>query len=213
MAAMRLYEYEDAYVQAQELCGRIVEILKEDIAQRGRALLLVPGGSSPKKLFEALKASNLSWDKITLSLTDERCVPCESADCNAKMIERALGVKPVQLWDDVKGVMCEKDAQSHIWPASAIILGMGPDGHFASLFPHQVMQGETMLIEGVAPQEPQKRVSYTLPQLLGTKNLFLLVNGLEKRAVYERALQGDESLPITHLIRAAGDKLNIYICD
>ena len=207
-----IVEFADADAQAAALCEKITQILLADIAARGKALLLLPGGSSPVKLMEALAKADLPWDKIAVTLTDERCVPLDSEYCNAAHVKTLLGVEPVYLWRDG---LCEAAVRALPWPASVVVLGMGPDGHFASLFPYQKCESDdgAMLIKTEAPSEPKRRISFTLPQLMQTKTVFLLVNGAEKQAIYRRAESGDESLPIYDLIKAAGETLQVYTCE
>jgi len=133
----------------------------------------------------------------------------ESEHSNAGQILRLGGMKPLCLWEDSR----PRDVVALPWPTTATILGMGLDGHIASLFSEpDVRKDGRMIIETNAPVEPYKRVSLTLEALLNSQRLILLVMGAKKRALCDRVLQGEQQdTPLAHLINAAGSRLTLHI--
>ena len=168
------------------LAVSIADALQADIERRGRALLILAGGSSPKELIRQLAKQELDWTKIIVTTTDERCVATDDPNSNAGQIKRLAGITPFALWDDKAA-----DITNLPWPATVTVLGMGLDGHVASLFSKaDLAHTSDNLVKAVAPLPPHKRLSLSLQKLLDTNSLILLVIGAQKRALCERILLG-----------------------
>jgi len=131
---------------AEDLGQRIHGILKETINKRGRASMAVSGGSTPKTLFEKLSSLNLDWSKVDLTLVDDRWVDTDNKDSNELLVKthliknKAEKVNFISLKNDAKSAkegvsMSEEALKSFSMPFDIVILGMGEDGHTASLFP------------------------------------------------------------------------------
>lgn len=204
-------KHESPSVMADALSAMIEKICQEDIEQKGKACIVLPGGNSPKLLIAALAKRKIDWGKILITTTDERCVPFDNSSSNAGEIFRLFefhGIKTNVSWLDVE----QPDFPTQI-PTTVTILGMGFDGHFASLFPDtQSFDSNESLINCLGPVEPKERISFTLKQFLNTNKLILLVNSEEKWEVCERAIMNkDTSLPISTLFKRAGIALEIHV--
>ncbi len=205
---MKRFFYDNADMQAQRLADEIAALLLKDIRKRGVALLILAGGSSPCKLITNLAKKLLPWDNVQITLTDERRVPLDSEYSNYGQVvrlfkEQGVDIAPVSLLGD--GI------KSLNFPATVTVLGMGLDGHIASLFPAQNHSCEdSILINALAPAEPKSRISLTMEALLDTNHLILLVNGQGKRDIIENKL--DQDLPVSKLISLAKDNLRMHIC-
>ena len=212
---------------AEALAAHLAGRLRHDIASRGRASLILSGGRSPAPMFEALAEADLKWGKVDVTLADERLVPAEHPASNAGLVGRHLlkgNAEPanfVPLWkgtgDPAKGA---QEALAHLArPFTAVVLGLGEDGHFASLFPdlpdladaldpgHSAVAVEVPEIQGREP-----RVSLTLPTLTDASEIILAFSGAAKRAVFERAgADGPvEELPVRAILRQGRAPVDVY---
>jgi len=202
--------------QAQALAQAIVRDLRVALHQRGTARLAVSGGRSPVLLLEALSRSPLPWSRITVTLVDERCVPPTSPDSNEALIRRHL--------------LCRAAAQAHFTPprpdpdhrppaADVIVLGMGPDGHTASLFPDDAALDRALdpnqppAYLAVNPaSSPWRRLTLNLSALAESSHLYVAIAGAAKRRVLEQALTGQPGLPIGAVLAATAARARLYWC-
>lgn len=206
---------ESLEAQALTLAKDIAEKLLRDIEARGTGLMILPGGSSPKKLITALAQENLPWDKIQITTTDERCVPLGSEYSNAGQItslflEQGVVIKPIALWDD--GTQSMADILQLAWPATITVLGMGEDGHVASLFPEQDWDARGALtLKATAPSEPKNRISLSMEALCNAGEISLLVSNDKKYKLCQEITAGQqESLPLAQFIEHASGKLTLH---
>src|SRR5512147_2609516 len=132
---------------AQALGAQVATALRDGLAQHSTASLVVPGGRTPVPLFRALRETDLDWAKVHVTLTDERWVAEDDVSSNAALVRRELlrnHALPAQFHPLHDGSACADGATTAVWeslrsvprPFDAVVLGMGDDGHFASLFPH-----------------------------------------------------------------------------
>ncbi|MDZ4162176.1 MAG: 6-phosphogluconolactonase, partial [Burkholderiales bacterium] len=210
---------------AHELASTIAGELREAIAQRGRALLAVSGGKSPIALFQALRVHALDWAKVNVLLVDERCVPhtpTPHPDSNTALVRQHLLqdlAAAATFWPffhklpDVGAWTADRlatQANQHLaalsWPLDVLVLGMGEDGHTASLFPGVPGLARALVsaevVAAVRPdatdQAPHARLSLTLPTLLAARHTHLSIAGTTKQAVYRQALaRPDAALPVS----------------
>ncbi|PMR72354.1 6-phosphogluconolactonase [Halomonas heilongjiangensis] len=199
---------------AAQLAEAVAEALRADLATQERALLVVSGGSTPVPFFQALAACELPWSRIDVTLADERWVPESSADSNARLVREHLlqgaasrahfvslttaDATPEQGVGEVTGRL-----EGLAWPASVVILGMGGDGHTASLFPDSreldlALATAEPLVAVRTPSQPQARITLSADRLHQARRHVLHITGEDKRAVFARALSGDDTreLPI-----------------
>lgn len=192
---------------ARALAGDIAAALDRAAAETGRALLIVPGGSSPRGLIRAL-GPFLQGRRadIVVTTSDERCVPLESEDSNAGQVARLAGIEPVWLAGP------EFRLEELPLPAAVAVLGMGSDGHFASLFPGEPLDGDRAdVVAARAPAAPRERLSLTMRIFLEAGRLILLAPGEEKAALCRAVLKGQAAdLPLAKLIERADSRLGLH---
>jgi 6-phosphogluconolactonase len=176
---------------------------------RGRAALVGTGGRSPAPVYERLKDCDLDWARVIVTLSDERCVPADDAESNARLTREhlltggAAKAHLLPLWPKPDPAAFEV-----LMPFDAVMLGMGDDGHIASMIPgdpdlarHLRPDRGPLLadVPGGLGSPPLPRVTLTLKALLASRSIFLLIAGGAKREVIERAMAG-EDLPVRALM-------------
>jgi 6-phosphogluconolactonase len=199
---------------ATQLAEAVAEALRADLVEGEQALLVVSGGSTPVPFFRALAACELPWERVQVTLADERWVPDEHADSNARLVREhllqgaaaAATFLPLTTADPTPEQGAAEVAErisGLAWPASAVVLGMGGDGHTASLFPDSpelslALSTEAPAVAVRTPSQPQPRLTLSADRLHRARRHFLHITGGDKRAVLARALAGDDTreLPI-----------------
>jgi 6-phosphogluconolactonase len=196
----------------------------------GRASLVVPGGRTPVGLFEQLSQAPIGWQRVCVTLTDERWVDAASADSNEQLVRAHLlrGVAAAATLTGLKNPA--PDAHAGVaasWsgiaglprPFDFVVLGMGDDGHFASLFPRSAGLARALdpdappgCVAMRAPVAPEDRLSLNLPALLDARRIGLLIVGEGKRAVLARAREDGaaEEMPVRALLRQTRVPVTVY---
>lgn len=215
--------FDSADTLATEFAQTLTDILKSGIETRGRASLVVSGGRTPAALFKTLSNTDLAWDKVDITLADERWVDEDHEASNAASVRKNLLQNKAAAANFVTPKTADADANDAIaevenrissfsQPFDALILGMGEDGHTASLFPcsEQVADGLNMssgkICIAVQPTTaPHQRISLTLPALLNSRNIFLHLTGEAKKEVLKDALANNTELekPVTAVVNRA----------
>jgi 6-phosphogluconolactonase len=185
---------------ADALAADLAGILKEAIVLRGRATLVVSGGRTPPHVFRRLRQRDIDWERVTVTLSDERWVPVDHPDSNEGLVRSTLltGVAAVASFVPLYGgedtpeagqSACEARLEGIPRPFDAVYLGLGGDGHFASLFPgHPALdacEGICAAVAGSDAREP--RLTLTASTILDARGLYLLFSGAEKHAIYAKA--------------------------
>ncbi len=221
-ARSRLRAFDDRAALAKGAADLIVEALRSG----GR--FAASGGSTPAPIYENLRERDLDWSRIEVTLSDERWVAPTSPDSNERMLREHLlrGPAAEARFVPLNAHAEEVDAAAAIvepriaplLPFDMALLGMGDDGHFASLFPGSPAlklgldpEGDRLCI-GVpagAPMPPQPRISMTLRALMTSRTVLLLITGQTKRDVLERALGGAD-LPVGALLLQDRAPVHIY---
>ncbi len=219
---------------AWQLADTIAQSLHAAINQRGHAVLAVSGGKSPIALFEALRVLPLEWQRVTVLLVDERCVPHEHTDSNTALVRRhllqdaAAAATFVPFFETLPDTLDEpalirlvdaanRRLATQPWPMDMAVLGMGDDGHTASLFPGAPGLNQALYSSGpvawVRPATaPHARLTLTLPALLATRELALAISGASKLAVFQQARLGaDESLPVSLILNQHQTPVSIWM--
>lgn len=201
---MELHRYKDRATQMQSLAGLTIAALASALAEKGRATLAVPGGTTPAPYFAALTETELDWSKVTILLTDERFVPVTSERSNARLLNLHLLTGNVARArfipyyredttpDDLPDVL--DPVLAPYLPLDFCVLGMGADMHTASIFPGADRLSEALSLDGShivlpmrAPGAPEPRLTLTAPVLRAAGEIHLLITGPEKLAALDAA--------------------------
>lgn len=178
------------------------------ISALGCKRIAFTGGSTPIKVLALLKDRPLDWSSVTITLTDDRRVPHDHPASNFGKIHGALGSSGASFEQLEEGAAVE--------PFDLVWLGMGEDGHVASLFPHMcavVRPGPTVIATTpipLPPEAPFDRLTLNQKALKATKEIILVVTGASKKALIERVLAGDDSYPVADFLRGFGPPVTIY---
>jgi 6-phosphogluconolactonase len=173
---------------------------------RGQASLCLAGGTTPRAAYEALAAeADLPWSAIFIYFGDERCVAPDHLDSNYRMAREAL-LDRVPLAPDhvfrMQGENPERDEAARAYEAvlpdafDVLVLGLGEDGHTASLFPHSAALTETTrrVLPVIGPKPPPERLTLTPPVLQSARLVLMLAAGAGKAAAVARALEGERDV-------------------
>jgi 6-phosphogluconolactonase len=217
MTAVQIEVLEDADQLARSVAGRIIEIVRESIDSWGQCTIALAGGSTPKRLYELLATQEyreqIDWAKVHFFLSDERYVPLDHPDSNFLMAKEALldhvPVRTDQVYPmlthldpaeaaisyerQIRKVVPEEDGT----PAfDLILLGIGDDGHTASLFPGTAALSvhDHLVIENHVPQQDAMRLSFTIPLLQAARETIVLATGSGKADAVSKAIEGDVNL-------------------
>ncbi len=213
------FEHDTALAAASALAVAVAGRLEEDLGTSGAASLVVSGGATPLPFFRALSMQPLDWGKVTITLADERWVPTDHPDSNEALVRehllthRAGTARLVGLWrateQPEQAITAVAATLARVpQPFSAVVLGMGLDGHTASLFPGGAAWGldpedGRTIVTGRAPVAPHARLSLTLRTLIATRSLFLHITGAAKRHLLQSALsESGPELPVTAVLAA-----------
>ena len=206
--------FPDPQAVAGEAVQRILKAARDAIAERGAFRLVLAGGSTPLKVYELLAGCEADWSRWNLYLGDERCLPVDHPERNSLMITQAWSnlarIPPGQVaWIPAelgaqKGASAYEAVVREAVPFDLVLLGMGEDGHTASLFPGQVHDSERLVVPVAnAPKPPPDRISLNYRALADTRAMLLLVTGAGKREAVGLWKQGAD-LPVAGLACAAG---------
>ena len=214
----------------ENLSSRIINLLIESIDKRGKSSLLVSGGSTPKPLFKKLSNSDINWEKVTISLVDDRWLPSNHKDSNELLVKQNLLQNKASKANFVGMYIDEKTAfesddecsllyKNSVYPFDIIILGMGADSHTASLFPNNEklakaydLNNENLCISIKPDTAPYNRMSLTRKAILSAKNLILHIEGEEKLKVYKDALESTDiyKTPISSILNEKSKDIEVY---
>jgi 6-phosphogluconolactonase len=203
---------------AAALSLKTARVLSRAITMRGNALLAVSGGTTPVLFFEHLSQIPIAWEKIAVTLVDERQVPEESPRSNARLVREHLQRNDARKAQFIP--LYQNPAAEKLSEFDATILGMGNDGHTASFFPGGDTLAEAIdpntkrhIIEISAPGSGEPRITFTLPRLVRTTFLALHIEGREKLAILDKALAGDDqhAMPIRAILKSQ-TPLILYWC-
>lgn len=228
---MQMIEHPDFDTLATTVAQSLSRTCAEASASRGRAVLALAGGSTPIPVYERLARSELDWSRVFLLPGDDRWVAHNNDSCNLRAMRKAFAgadanfraLTPEHADGEPDLAAAEKTLTELPDPFDACVLGMGGDGHFASLFP-----GASGLTDALNPESeaqavvihpdpmpadaPFARISLTLSRIAGSRRLMLLIRGEEKRKVLQLAMadRDPERYPVAALLEHAGAALEIH---
>jgi 6-phosphogluconolactonase len=227
-ATAQVHDLPNGKVLAATLAHDVAERLRAAIASKGQACVVLSGGRSPVPFLEKLAGEALDWSKVTVSLADERWVPVEHPDSNAGLLARHLfkgeadNARFVGLYQQAENLdaaaLKADQALAELPPIDVLVLGMGDDGHTASLFPGSPNLAQGLDLAGsrrclplLAPSVPHQRLSMSRPLLASAAFIALAVQGPGKLATLRAALAGTaiDEMPIRAFLH---DPLGIYWC-
>ncbi len=214
---MRFIDYPDRDLLAIDVANRLAGDLKNALLRNDHASFAVPGGTTPGPVFDVLCAADLDWSRVHVFPTDERWVPQDDPRSNAGLIAarlltgRAAAARLLPLYapsDRPEDVLPEVTAELvPELPISVLLLGMGADGHVASLFPGapelaQALAADApILVAQTPPSQPERRVSLSVPALTGAMSKHLIITGSDKRARLEAAMsEPPEDAPVAAVL-------------
>jgi 6-phosphogluconolactonase len=204
MSKMQLHSFSGTHLLNGDLAAQITDILDKAVKERGRAYLVVSGGKTPVELFKILAQATIPWDKVTITLADERCVDIDDSARNERLVKdfllqhEAKKARFVSLYNEQINIIdsIQQTARdiSSLPSFDVVILGMGEDGHTASLFPCSKelalgLDDNAGAVLLVTPQKaPYQRVSLSKRRLQDSYTIFLHLVGQQKWLVFNQAL-------------------------
>jgi 6-phosphogluconolactonase len=206
---------------AQALAAEVSQALARGVAARGDASLVVSGGRTPMKFFEALRVQPIEWRRVCIALADERWVDPTDPASNEKLVRDVLlkdraaearfaGLKNAAPSPDLGAVSAWETFARVPRPFDVLMLGMGDDGHTASLFPGSPNLGVALnpataagCVGMRAPSAPQPRLSLNLSAILDSRRIIILLEGDAKLRTYEAAAGTGpvEEMPVRAVLR------------
>jgi len=213
--------YADADALSSDLASRIAAVLQGAIEARGLASLVVSGGKSPIKFFERLRTQSVDWSRVCVALADERWVEPTDAASNERLVRevllqdraaaaRFLGLKNGAPTPDLGAVSAWETFARIPRPFDTVLLGMGDDGHTASLFPGSPNLRSALnpaaaagCVGMWAPTVPQPRLSLNLTALLDARRVLVLIGGESKWRTYAAACEAgaEHDMPVRAVLR------------
>jgi 6-phosphogluconolactonase len=206
---VRWHHFPDPGAVADETVRRILGAAKLAINERGVFRVVLAGGSTPERAYRQLADSDAEWSCWQVYLGDERCLPPEDTARNSRMIEEAWLSRSSIKADQVHWIPAERGAEqgardyeaviTPVLPFDLVLLGMGEDGHTASLFPgHRHPPVPLVVPVSDAPKPPADRISLNFSALRQSREMLLLITGAGKREAVRRWRKG-EPLPVASL--------------
>jgi 6-phosphogluconolactonase len=186
----------------------------------GNSAIALSGGSTAEDCYRALAGRSIDWSGVEVFYGDERFVPVDDPDSNEGMTRRVLldAVWPLSVHSMVGDATTPEDAAASYdalvgarHPIDVVHLGLGPDGHTASLFPGAPTLDVTdrLVVTAGDAEHPHPRLTFTYPAIARSPLVVVTVAGAEKRDAFARVRAGDESLPAT---RVRADKV-VWLAD
>ena len=230
---VNIHWFEDNAALAPALAAAVAADLRAVLDSEACATLVVSGGRSPVPVFAALREIDLDWTRVVVTLADERWVPETDPGSNAALVkahllrDRAGAARFVPLYTgdaSAKGAETALAAtlESLARPFAAVILGMGDDGHTASLFPGSPNLSAGLALDGsvadtppclaqVGAVAPTERISLTLPWILDARRIYLQFGGADKTRVFNAALAGpNRQYPVSFVLAQTCTPVSVF---
>jgi 6-phosphogluconolactonase len=227
------WEYDSVDELADAVAGDVGFIVESAVDARDASLIAIPGGKTGPAIYRKIAQQKLPWKKVAIIPTDDRLVAVDSEQSNVREIARAflpLGARVVPLTseaaDDYRlaGNAADARLQDLSWPPDLVWLGMGADGHTASIFPGTDLQAALdapkarraigVLPEPLPSEEPVARVTLTRAAILSGRTIIVTITGQQKRELLEQAIADGQSskLPIGRVLAEVDQPIDIHWC-
>lgn len=233
MDEIEWWEFDSTAEMADQVAGDIGFVIESAIEARGNARIAVPGGSTPQSIYAALlKKKELDWSKVTLLPTDDRLVRRDDALSNFGKIEALFGPRGanvISLIDEssledyrAAGRLADTRLGLLEWPLDLVWLGMGQDGHTASMLPGPDLDSAVAGPKGrravgvrpdpLPPEAPVDRVTLTAAAITSARSIMVVISGDDKKAILERAIEEGPlaSQPIGRLVADTEVPIDIF---
>ena len=205
-------------INTDHFVSEAVSIIKATIAESNESVFRMSlcGGGTPRPIYEALVNEAIDWENLEITFSDERCVPPDHDDSNYKMAADALLSKvPVKENNIIRikgeldpvesSLQCEDELRKRsggsIYVHDLLLLGMGEDGHTASLFPgtNALSESERWVVDNYIPDKEVNRVTFSYPLINASRKILVLATGEKKKKLVNDMINGDESFPISKI--------------
>ena len=211
---MYIATYANSDMLSQQAALLIVRLASESVVTHGRFTIALSGGSTPRKSYNLLAGepyrSQIDWALVEVFLGDERCVPADDAESNFRMAHETLLSKVPIAEKQIHRMPADQPdrqaaAQDYVIEMQRVFgtagipsfdliqLGMGPEGHTASLFPHSaaLREQERLVVPVTTPKPPPDRLTFTPPLLNAAQNVLILVTGSDKADAVHKVIEGE----------------------
>jgi len=232
MIEAEFWNYETSEEMAEAVAGDIGFIVESAVDARGSALIALPGGKTPGPIFTQLAQASLPWKRVTIIPTDDRLVKMDNELSNIRaiaghFIRSGARIFPIaaEIADyRLAGNSADARLQDLSWPPDLVLLGMGEDGHTASIFAGPDLEDAlnaptARRAVGVMPDPlpadaPVARVTLTRSAILSARTIVIAISGQAKRDLLEQAIEDGNSskLPIGRLLAEAEQPIDIHWC-
>ncbi|MFC7535834.1 6-phosphogluconolactonase [Sphingomonas sp. GCM10030256] len=226
------WDYDSAEEMADAVAGDVGFIVESAVEARNAALIALPGGTTPAPILPKLASAKLPWKRVTVIPTDDRLVSVESEQSNIRAIAKTflpVGARVIPIATEnadyrLAGNAADARLQDLPWPPDLVWLGMGKDGHTASIFAGPDLQAaldapKARRAVGVMPDPlpadaPVARVTLTRAAILSARTVLITIRGDAKRALLEHAIADGHSskLPIGRVLAEAEQPIDIHWC-
>jgi 6-phosphogluconolactonase len=224
------WDYDSVDEMADAVAGDIGFIIESALDARGEALIAVPGGKTPLPIYERLAKAKLNWKKVTIIPTDERLVPLTDEKSNIRAIAQAFlptGARVFPIGSEISDYkLAGNSANAKLadlkFPLDVAWLGIGSDGHTASIFPGPDLDEALNAPKGrhavgvmpdpLPPEAPVARVTLTRSAILSARTVLITVTGEDKKEMLEGAIEDGQSskLPIGRVLAEAEQPIDIH---